>query len=181
MSQGFTKPIPIPLPINLGGTGSTSGTGTNLPVFQTTPTLNQPLIMGVTDGSNAAAGEVGELISSVILFSGSPVVITTATTADLTSISLTAGDWDVWGNVAAIFAGTGTVLISWTSTVSVTVPDRALRTSVVGISAAATTLGLNVPYLRYSLAATTTIYLSLQATFSSTAQAVGGIYARRVR
>ena len=53
-------------------------------------------LAGVTTNSNAAAGIVGEYISSSIA-SGSAVSLTTGVSANVTSISLTAGDWEVYG------------------------------------------------------------------------------------
>jgi len=55
-------------------------------------------ILGTTTNNNASAGYVGEFVSSEVLI-GSAVSISANTATDLTSISLTAGDWDVWANV----------------------------------------------------------------------------------
>jgi Repeat of unknown function (DUF5907) len=52
---------------------------------------------GVTDGSNAAAGKVGEFLSAS--FSN---VAFTGTVTNLTTLALTAGDWDVWCVFTAI-------------------------------------------------------------------------------
>lgn len=55
-------------------------------------TLTTPNITGVTDASSATAGSVGQYIESVV------AVVSAGTStqwADMTSISLTAGDWDV--------------------------------------------------------------------------------------
>lgn len=49
-------------------------------------------LRGITDGSNACSGCVGEYIESVVSAVNSP---TTGQYGDLTSISLAAGDWDV--------------------------------------------------------------------------------------
>ena len=51
---------------------------------------------GVTNGSNAAAGEIGEFVQ-VGPVSGGP--LGSATVFNLTALSLSAGDWDVWGFV----------------------------------------------------------------------------------
>ena len=76
---------------------------------QWVPTTNQmgggyQLSKGVTDGSDAAAGQFGEVISSIVL--GPGVTLTTIVPATVTTISLTAGDWDVQGEVW-VTAGTG--------------------------------------------------------------------------
>ena len=56
-------------------------------------------IIGTTAGDTSTAGYVGETISSVILYASRITFTTSSTTQNLTSISLTAGDWDVWGNI----------------------------------------------------------------------------------
>src|SRR5690349_16625741 len=63
-------------------------------------------LAGTATNDDAAAGKIGEYIESEVL-SGSAVSLTTNTAANITSISLTAGDWDVWG--AAVYQlGSGT-------------------------------------------------------------------------
>jgi hypothetical protein len=64
-------------------------------------------LVGVTDGSNAAAGNVGEYISSIVPF-GSGVSLSSGTSTQLATITLSAGDWDVSGEVYFSFPGTRT-------------------------------------------------------------------------
>src|SRR5215831_6673656 len=54
--------------------------------------------MGVTDGSNAAAGQVGEYRSTVVL-QGAAITITSSAWSPTMSLPLTAGDWDLWGEI----------------------------------------------------------------------------------
>ena len=79
-------------------------------------------IIGVADASNASTGIVGEFITSQVL-STSPVSMPAFTVKNITSISLTAGDWDVWGNIAFITTGQISQYSGWTSNVSATVPN----------------------------------------------------------
>lgn len=145
-------------------------------------------IIGTTTNDNAAAGSVGELISSVIS-AGSPTGISSLTDTNLTSISLTAGDWDVWGNVGFISAATTNVIYmqGWVSSTSATQPNAEFASRVVnpatGLVYGASTAGIfTVPLLRFSLSGTTTIYLGVRCNFSvDTLSAFGGIYARRRR
>ncbi|MDP2325295.1 MAG: hypothetical protein Q8N51_14890, partial [Gammaproteobacteria bacterium] len=65
-------------------------------------------IEGTNTNDAAAAGYIGELIGSTIA-SGSAVSLTTATNANVTSISLTAGDWDVWGAITYNHGGSTNV------------------------------------------------------------------------
>lgn len=144
--------------------------------------------VGTNTNDSAAAGVIGEYIFAE--GTGSDVSLTTGTIADLKSISLTAGDWDVWAIGIFVPAATTTVtqVKAWINTVSATDPSAPnggaeySRTftgagSEVGVSQA-------IPGLmkRVSLASTTTVYISGKAAFgTSTATMGGAIYARRVR
>lgn len=144
-------------------------------------------IIGTATNDSAAVGSVGELISSVIQ-TGSAIAITTTLATNLTSISLTAGDWDVWGNLTFLPAAT-TNIISWIAsinTVSATMSNASLNQSIVVSSGTVPGPGGHVgavaPPRRVSLSATTTYYLVGFTAFSvSTMTFCGGIYARRVR
>ena len=185
--------------LNNGVNTSLSGqTGTGTFVGATSPTLITPTvgvatansltfspstngIVGTTTNNNASAGFVGEFISSVIL-SGSGISLTNAGFTDLTSISLTAGDWDVFGNVYFAPSSGATALAVWTNTISATAPDASLQSIITVNSMNLGNTGFPVPTLRYSLSNTTTVYISVSATFpSGTCTVSGGIYARRIR
>lgn len=148
--------------------------------------FGQPFILalaGSTTNDAAAAGNLGELIVSLIPV-GSAVALTTATPANVASISLTAGDWDVRGNInftstsATMTAGSG-----GTTSTSATVPTDGTEV-YDGVVATTTTLKSSItPHQkRFSLATTTTIYLVASKTFSAgSVSAFGSISARRVR
>lgn len=144
-------------------------------------------IPGTTTNGNATAGNIGEYISSSIA-SGSAVVLTSATPANVTSISLTGGDWDVWGTVGFVAAGstTATIFEGGINSISATLPTPpgAGAYTQVGLSVGAgvTEPVFSVGSTRISLASTTTIYLVAQSTFAaSTMSAFGFIGARRRR
>jgi hypothetical protein len=141
-------------------------------------------VQGTGTNNNAASGYIGEFISSVIT-SGSPTTMSSNAATNVTSISLTAGDWDVWGNVSFVTLGTTpTGINGWVSSTSATVPDQSLRNGMNFLAAAGLTngSGITAPILRFSLASTTTIYLSgFLSNTSGTGTACGGIYARRSR
>lgn len=145
-------------------------------------------ITGVTDGSSATAGNVGEVISSGIAV-GSAVSLTTATPANVTSITLTAGDWDVHGLVVFNTAPTTTVasVDSAISLTSATLPTSAenINESRMSMEASFTTGGdprFPTGTARINVATTTTVYLVAQMIFgTSTSAAYGNIWARRVR
>lgn len=140
-------------------------------------------ILGTATNDSASAGNVGEYVSSVVTATNFPA---TNVYGDLTSISLTAGDWDVTGIVDSTLNGaTMTVAVGGVSTTS-------------GNSATGLTVGSNffnsppptsaydvqivIPAYRISLSATTTVYLKYRASYSAgTPQATGRLSARRVR
>lgn len=182
--------------------GTVTGTG-NTMVLSTSPTLVTPTlgaasatsvsfsstsgIIGTTTNNNAAAGSVGELISSVIL-SGSAVSLTTATPANVTSISLTAGDWDVWAelwlsaNAATLVTNISTGISQTSATLPTTPADGTSRSDDPTSYGAGLVPTLPVASCRISLASTTTVYFVVNATFTvNTLAAYGKIQARRRR
>jgi hypothetical protein len=147
---------------------------------QGAPTVAIPF-PGVADASAAALGYVGEFVSSTVL-AGSAVFLTTGVTSDITSISLTAGDWDVEGTIVIAPAGTISSVNGWASSVSATAPTLPNSGGMFALGITTNnTLALPIGRRRFSLASTTTVYLSTNAAFSSTAGAYGFIGARRAR
>ncbi len=139
-------------------------------------------VVGVTDGSNAAAGQVGEFISSNVA-AGSAVALTNGTPANVTSISLTAGDWDVWGSVCYTAAGATMQSASASlSTASASVPSAPNGGGMVFMAVAwSSGPTLAAGMMRVSTATPQTIYLVAYSNFSSTNGAYGFIGARRAR
>lgn len=186
----------------------TDETGSGALVFATSPTLVAPILGTPTSGTltnctglllantvatatndNAAAGDIGEYVSSDIA-SGSAVSLTTGTPANVTSISLTAGDWDVSCNAVFTTGATTRIFyarssISATSATMDTSADRENKLSISGTGAwtpGADTTRLGVYNSRVSIGATTTIYFVVNSVFdTSTLTAHGKIWARRVR
>ena len=141
-------------------------------------------IQGTTTNDNADAGVVGELVSSSVASIG--VGLTDATFANITTISLTAGDWDVSG-VVGITSGAGTTIayinygVSTTSAAGGALGQMGSLTPNTNISAIVD-FTVATPVTRLSLASTTTVYLVTRVSFAvSTANAYGVIRARRVR
>ncbi len=145
------------------------------------------LIRGVSSGAAPTAGMVGEYISAT----GSAVTCgSTGAGANLTSISLTAGDWDV----------TGMMEISTTAT-TVTVANQVTSYGISATSATITgTLGVDFLYglqaaiasvngaiasvttisKRVTISTTTTIYFVASLNYTGSAPTMsGGIFARR--
>jgi hypothetical protein len=176
---------------NPGAIGSTPGSG-NFTTLGATGLISPTSTVGIKGtiaADNAQAGSVGEFISSAVVV-GSAVALTTATVANITSISLTAGDWDVWGSVC--FTPTATTSITFmlggitTTSASVPLPSTGASFAVYqaafvpGSTAFAPTYP--VGRVRISISSTTTVYLTAEAAFTvSTLGGCGFIGARRVR
>lgn len=136
---------------------------------------------------SAAAGKIGEYISSQTTAGSGNVALTTNTNADITSISLTAGDWDVWGNVGFEPAGGSSITqtFAWISVTSATLPTYPNNGGMQQAGAAggtANNVTLSAGCMRMSLSGTTTIYLTARETHTiGTMNSYGFIGARRVR
>jgi hypothetical protein len=145
------------------------------------------LIPGTTTNDSATAGNIGEYIESIIA-SGSAVALTNATAKTVTSISLTAGDWDVSANIGLTGGATTTVgtiqgSISLTTNTTDLTVGRSVATYFNSATVFANTpIQLSVAPVRISLASTTSVFLVGFAGFGvSTLSAYGIIRARRVR
>lgn len=143
--------------------------------------------IGVSDASTAASGYIGELISANVAI-GSPVSLTSTTAANITSISLSPGDWLVNGTIGFIPAGTTTASlyvgsINTTSATQGTSPNTGAFFTYGGLTYAA---GVSQVFptgsTRINVSTTTTVYLVATATFAiSTLTGYGFIAARRLR
>jgi hypothetical protein len=137
-------------------------------------------IVGTTTNNNANAGSVGEYVPNT----GTAVSLTTATAANVTSISLTAGDWDVWGSIEYDAAGSTTISqsVGGINTASATLPASPFKTITTYALAAGGTIAGPVPQQRLILASTTTVFLVGFCAFATgTLTATGVIQARRIR
>jgi hypothetical protein len=134
-------------------------------------------IKGVTDGSDAAAGYVGEFMIATPAAGGSA----NAAPTSMASLTLTAGDWDVWGLLTLTTAGPLTALVGSISTVNNTHGSQlaALVPTAATISGGT---AITIPMVRISSSVTIGAYLIGQQNFSSgTPQIQAVISARRVR
>jgi hypothetical protein len=175
----------------LGTTGATVNTiGSSNASSTTTITAGAAVLSLTNTGGNypgkltstaPAAGFIGEQIRSAVPFA-SAVTSTTTTVTNVTSISLTAGIWDVSGIVMYTGMTTATfqqASISTTTATIGTVGDNAIQ----GVFTSTTPgdFGLSIPAYRISLAATTTVFLVGEGTYSAgTGKLYGRISATRV-
>lgn len=138
-------------------------------------------IRGSATSDSAATGFVGEYVESVVGATSFPA---TTVIGDATSISLTAGDWDVslfaqvgifstgtrW--IAAITTSPGNSATGWV--------DGSNRLDAIFNSAVVITAG--IPSYRMSLSGTTTVYFKMFAEYASGSPTIRGrLSARRVR
>ena len=145
-------------------------------------------LIGQNDNSTTTpTGKIGEYISATVA-SGSAVSLSNNTPANVTSISLTPGDWDVWVN--GYFNGGATTTVG-NLIVSISTTSATLNTANGNLAVSqennelifgGSGQSLNTGAVRISLAATTTVYFVAQAGFAvDTATAYGIIQARRRR
>ena len=142
-------------------------------------------IIGSSTNDSAATGSVGEVITSSVA-AGSAVGLSSAIPANVTSISLTAGDWDVWGQIGFVTGATSVVSSAYgavnTSSASLGLINTNPLCANVGFSVTGTSPALPLVPYRLSLASTTTVYLVAQSGFTTSTQAACGfIQARRRR
>jgi hypothetical protein len=143
-------------------------------------------IVGTTSNNSVQTGSIGEYVESDIA-PGSGVSMTSVNPITLTSISLTAGDWDVSGVVQYVNPGPTTIAYvqASLSTVNNTLQNMYKQGSAISWGSnilPGADITTPTPTFRYSIASTTTIYLIANASFAvSTLKAAGLLRARRVR
>jgi hypothetical protein len=142
-------------------------------------------IIGTTTNDSAAAGMLGQYIEASAAVN--TVSLTSSTAKTITSISLTAGDWDVTGLVYYRPAASTTVseiatCISLTNNTLDLTPGKFADQAWFGSTFGGVDNNQNVPVVRLSLASTTTVYLVGYANFGTSTMTAGGhLGARRVR
>ncbi|MDR3464143.1 MAG: hypothetical protein P4L76_17710 [Beijerinckiaceae bacterium] len=145
-------------------------------------------IPGTLTNDNAAAGDIGEYVASQVV-SGAAVALGSGVPADVTHITLSAGDWDVWGSISTLPAGTTTQsdIRGWINTVSATdplAPNNGAYSewqSAIGAGLGQTT-PIGMQRISVANGVNQAVYLSATVTFAtSTLGAFGFIGARRVR
>jgi len=143
-------------------------------------------ITGTTAADNAAAGFLGEFLSSYVA-SGSAKNFNSLNVTNVTSLSLTAGDWDVEGNLTFIASVVPGVFLKQQGTITSTTATIATDGSEVNIVHNITDdnapISLTLPRKRFNVSSTTTVYLvaGSDAAGGTTIVAYGGMTARRVR
>lgn len=148
-------------------------------------------IRGVSDTSNALAGQVGEYVESSVPF-GSAIALTDNTNVNVTSISLTPGDWEVGGvsGFSVVASAGAQVLVDFQAGASSASGafDSDRHNSRIYNYASTNQAGnanqlFPIPTNRRSFSTPTTFYLVAKSGFGGTGSvsAYGTIWARRMR
>ena len=136
-------------------------------------------ILGTATNDNASTGYVGEFVSND---NSGGTSLSSGVNANICSISLTAGDWDVWGNyfTTSSVPGINSVDVG-ISTVSVTFPGGEFIAGIYFPAGGFQNYGTPAVQQRISIGTTTTVYLVGQTTGSGTLTGYGYMAARRPR
>lgn len=169
--------------VRFDGTTGKLGQNSALIIADTTGAISRTGGGGIgveatNSNTNPGAAEVGNFQSSNILV-GSAVALPTNTATDVTSISLGAGNWLLYGNIVIqTGAGTMTTANVWLGTASVTEPTRPNfggQTFLQGLSVAGgSDYVLTVGTKRISQSGTATHYLSARQLGSTGSPVVYG-------
>jgi len=170
---------------SIGGTTASTGTFTTIQATSTITPSTTAGIVGTTVGDNANSGSVGEFLTTT---NNSATSLSNNTYANAASLTLTAGDWDVWG-FASIQGSTNNIsnsviAISTVSAPSSSNPGGYFQIFPGGSVYLMTGISGQAPLTRINVSSSTTIYLSVYAAFGSGTVSVSSgakIFARRVR
>ncbi len=200
-----------PLIVGHGGTGIASGTSGAVPYFSGASSIASSALLAagqvVTGGGaatapatiangqlpatatndNAAAGKVGEYKSSIVLIANE-VSMTSTVAVNIVTLSLTAGDWDVDGelwldtNVLTTVSLVKAAITQTTGTIPTVPADVTGVVAAYPASLAGEDPIVAVGTIRAPLSGTTDIFLVGQTTFAtSTCAGYGKLRARRIR
>lgn len=158
-----------------------SPTFTGTVTIPTGANITKPNIVGTATNDNAAAGNIGEYISST---QSTAVTLTSGSSVNITSISLTPGDWLVSGVIVWSPAGTTVMQVQQASISTTTGSAGPLGNNAAQNASTVAGNGATVatPNVRMSVSTTTTVYLVATQFFTtSTATGTGKIEAWRMR
>lgn len=135
-------------------------------------------LLGDASGASASAGFVGQVISSTVTYASS-TAYTSGNITNITSISLTAGDWDIFGNAGIA----GTAVSEFEAAISTSSGALGNLENRVDIYPLATSPVCTspVPGIPVTISSTTTYYLVVSSSVSGSPVMFGNIYARRRR
>lgn len=147
-------------------------------------TLLNKALSGVTDGSVAGSGIVGQTLEAERV-SASALSLTTATDVNITSLSIPAGRWLINASCAMETAGATYTSVRAAISLASATPDfsngRAASWNVGTSSIGNTSMSLQIAPCIFNFTTTTTVYLVARAIFSAGSfSAYGKILAHRI-
>lgn len=143
-------------------------------------------IKGTVTNDDAIATNIGEVIATDVL-AGAAVALVTGTGKTVAQITLSAGDWDLYGSIIFITAATTSITnlresLSGVDNTIDTTSNRFASTYMAAIVPGVVNWGMAGLTHRVSINANTTFYLVALGTFTVAAlTAYGKIWARRAR
>lgn len=164
--------------IRLEMQGWQNGAEGNFAAQVTTITPSTTLgITGTTLADNANTGKVGEFLTNTNGFG-----ITSGVPINVAAVTLTPGDWDVWGLVGFLPVG-GAVLVQQVGGVSLTSGAfSGIFSNLLFVAPANAGSSVTPPQIRVNVSSNTPVFMVAQGSFSpGTCTAQGSIFARRVR
>lgn len=143
-------------------------------------------VLGTNTNDSAASGFIGEVISSSV---ANVNAATSGTYGDLTSITLSAGDWDVyiiggWNQSGSTWQATrfGISTTSGNSTTGLTFGQTEFNNSFASSATTPTLVSANLGPVQFQLTGSTTVYFKYRSTYTGgPPTASGTIIARRRR
>jgi hypothetical protein len=161
-----------------------TSTAANWAIYNALLEMAAGQVAGVTDGVDAAAGDVGQVISVAIPLSGATITLTTATPANILTIPLTPGDWLVSAIANFAFASaTNTGIAAGLSSASAILPvDGSEGNSGVRFTTTTFLDSITLNQKHFNVSVNTNVYVVASATFSAGAvDGYGYALAHRIR
>jgi hypothetical protein len=148
-------------------------------------TFKGNVLAGVQDATAVVAGQVGEVLTSTVT---GVAVAATGTVGNVTSLSLTAGDWlisahaTISGGATGLTAGSAQKLSIVTTTATNGAEGDTMQVNSVLALLANGKHALSIPQIRINISSTTTYYLTEEVTFVAGSPTIAGkLIATRIR
>lgn len=147
-------------------------------VLTTTLLPNQTLVFTPEAGWSILNNTGATFLQSIVNSPG--VNVTSVTATDITTLTLTPGDWDCFGQVCMVNPGTVSFFVGWVGTVSATQPTAPNAGGSFNMPNSTSNMYGVTSLFRQNVSVNTTIYLGTITSYASgTMTAYGTLTARR--